>query len=208
MFSLDSKFMRGMSRIADLVILNLVYLLTCVPIVTVGAANAALYTVCFRLGTEAEGSTVKDYFRAFRENFRQGTLLWLLFLLVGSAACVDILLFSRLEGWMRWLSALFVVALILVVMMFSYVFPLLSQFQNGCKSTLKNALLLSVGYLPRTLLIGVLNVLPWVVMLTNLYLFLQAGILWLVFYFSAAAYLNACLLRKVFAPYKHEEEAA
>ena len=66
-FSLDSKFMQAMSRVADLIILNVIYLVTCLPVVTIGAAGTAMYTVCFRLGTDREGSLVKGYFRAFRD---------------------------------------------------------------------------------------------------------------------------------------------
>ena len=65
-FSLDSPFMRAMSRIADLMILNFLFILTSIPIFTIGAGLTALYTVCFRLGTDDEGSTAKDYFRAFK----------------------------------------------------------------------------------------------------------------------------------------------
>ena len=67
-FSLDSKFMQAMSRVADLIILNVIYLVTCLPVITIGAASTALYTVCFRLGTAREGSLVKGYFRAFRDD--------------------------------------------------------------------------------------------------------------------------------------------
>ena len=84
-FSLDSKFMQAMSRVADLIILNVIYLVTCLPVVTIGAASTALYTVCFRLGTAREGSLVKGYFRAFRDEFRQATLIWLFLLLFGAA---------------------------------------------------------------------------------------------------------------------------
>ena len=66
-FSLDSKFMQAMSRVADLIILNVIYLVTCLPVITIGAAGTAMYTVCFRLGTDREGSLVKGYFRAFRD---------------------------------------------------------------------------------------------------------------------------------------------
>ena len=53
-FSPDSRFMRVMSRAADLILLNLCYLLTCLPLFTIGAASAALYAVCFRFGTAEE----------------------------------------------------------------------------------------------------------------------------------------------------------
>lgn len=205
-FSIDSKFMRAMSRVADLIVLNLVYLLTCLPVVTIGAATTALYSVCFRLGTQQEGSLMKGYFRAFRDEFRQATLIWLFLLLFGAAVCVNIMLFLGLSGWMRYLFILFTFLLAIVLMILSYAFPLLSQFRNDTKSVLKNALILSVAYLPRTALIVVINVLPWALLLTNLYLFLRVGFLWVALYFAAAAYINACLLRKVFAPYMEQEE--
>ena len=138
-FSLDSKFMQAMSRVADLIILNVIYLGTCLPVITIGAASTALYTVCFRLGTAREGSLVKGYFRAFRDEFRQATLIWLFLLLFGAASCVNIILFLSMDGWMHYLFFLFVLFLVIVVMMASYAFPLLSQFRNDSKSVIKRA---------------------------------------------------------------------
>ena len=111
-FSLDSKFMQVMSRVADLIILNVIYLVTCLPVVTIGAASTALYTVCFRLGTDREGSLVKGYFRAFRDEFRQATLIWLFLLLFGAASCVNIILFLGTGGWMHYLFFPFVLFLV------------------------------------------------------------------------------------------------
>ena len=73
--------MRYLNRFADLMILNLLFLLTSIPIFTIGASLTALYSVCFHLGTDREGSTFRDYFAAFKENFRQATALFLLLLL-------------------------------------------------------------------------------------------------------------------------------
>lgn len=205
-FSLDSKFMRTMSMIADLIILNVIYLVTCLPVVTIGAASTALYTVCFRIGTAREGSLVKGYFRAFRDEFRQATLVWLFLLLFGAASCVNIFIFLSMDGWMHYLFFPFVLFLLVVLMMTGYAFPLLSQFRNDTKSVIKNALIFSVAFLPRTVLIVVINVFPWALLLTNLYLFLQVGFMWVIIYFAAAAYINARLLKKVFAPYMEQEE--
>ena len=96
--------------------------------------------------------------------------------------------------------------LVVVLMMVSYAFPLISQFRNDTKSVLKNALIFSVAYLPRTALIVVVNVFPWALLLTNLYMFLQVGFIWVVVYFAAAAYINTRLLKKVFAPYMEPDE--
>ena len=81
LFSPDSVFMRAMSRIGDLMLLNLLFLLTCVPIVTVGAAVTAMYSVTFRFDTDSEASVIRSYFRAFRADWKQSTAIWLIILL-------------------------------------------------------------------------------------------------------------------------------
>ena len=208
LFSPDSKFMQAMNRISDLILLNLFFLFSCIPVFTIGAAATAMYTVCFRLGTPREQGVFKSYFRAFRENFRQGTALWLIFLVCGGSALLNIRLFSQLPGIARYGFYLFAVLLALAVLIAGYVFPLLSQFSNDIRTTFKNGLILSIAYLPRSLLIALVNVFPFAVLVLDLYLFLQTGFLWIALYFSAAAYLNTLLLKKVFAPYMPEDEPA
>ena len=208
LFSPDSKFMRAMSTLADLMLLNLAFLLCCVPVVTVGAAVTALDTVVFRLSREKGGAVLAGFFRAFRENFRAATLLWLLLVLAGGVLVLDLWLFLVVLGW-HWLMGLpFLLLLLLVFFTAGYAFPLLSQFENGLKQTLKNAFILSLGYLPRTLLITALNLFPFALLFYDLYRFLSIGFLWAFLYFAAAAYLIARLLRKVFAPYREEEDTA
>lgn len=205
-FSPDSKLMRFMSRMGDLILLNVCFLVCCVPVVTVGAAHAALYAVCFRFGTGREAGTVRSYFQAFRENFRQGTLVWLIIAFCGAAAALNTYVFYLMPGDIRYGFILFALLFVLVLFIFSYAFPLVSQFDNGTYSTLKNALVLSLGYLPRTVLMVTLNLLPWGLLLMDIITFFQAGLVWVGLYFAAAAYLNARLLRKVFAPYLSENE--
>ena len=201
-FSPDSKFMQAMARVYDLVILNLLFLLSCVPLITIGAASAALYTVCFRIGTDREQGIFRSYFQAFRENFRQGTILWLIAVVFFGAGIVNVFLFYSMEGPLHYLFLLMTALVVLELLIYSYAFPLLSQFHNKNLPTLKNALFLSLGYLPRSLVIAVVNVFPLALALVDPYLFLQTGFLWAFLYFSAAAYINALLLKKVFAPYQ------
>lgn len=199
----DSKILVILGRFADIVVLNLVFLLTCIPLFTIGTANAALYAVVFRMDTDQEGKLLPTYFHAFRENFRQGTLIWLLIALFGAATYVNMLEFSAIGGDLGYL--LFVVSMLvatLLLLVFSCVFPLLSQFRNSIPGTIKTALQLSVAHLPRFLVILVINCFPWVLMLVNLYAFAALGALWFFLYFAAAAYFNSRVLYKVFQPYR------
>ena len=201
LFEPDSIVMRAMSRLCDLFFLNLIFLLSCIPVVTIGAAATALYTVCFRFDTEKESGIFKCYCRAFRENWKQATAVWLILLLCGGTACFNCFLFSSLSGAVRYASLLFAVLLALVLLTAAYVFPLTSQFDNSIMTTVKNAFALSVGYLPRSILVTVINILPFAILLTNLYLFFQTAFIWVTIYFAAGAYLNSRLLKTILDPY-------
>ena len=205
LFNPDSRFMQFLSRLGDLIILNLLFLLTSIPLVTVGASLTAMYTVCFRFDTDRERGIFRTYFEAFRDNFRQATVLWLILVLIIGSACINTAVFYVMTASVHWLWPVFGFLGVLAILIFSYTFPLLSQFDNTVFGTLKNALALSIGYLPRSIVIGVLNVLPFVLVLTNLYVFFQVGFIWFMLYFAAAAYLSCRVLKKVFAPYYEEE---
>lgn len=205
---MDSKFTQAMNRLADLMLLNLLFLVTCLPVFTIGAASTALYSVTFRIGTDREEGIFRCYFRAFRDNFKQGTGLFLALFLPGVLLLVCLFLSTALGGALRYLSLAYIPLLLLLAFVYSYAFPLLSQFYGTVKLTLKNALLLSIGYFPRTVVMVVLNLLPLALFYAQTMFFFQVGILWLLLYFSAASYLNAQLLRKIFAPYQPSEEDA
>lgn len=211
LFSPDSKFMIAMSRLADLILLNFLFLITCIPLFTVGAASTALYTVAFRIGTVRETGVIKPYFRAFRDNFRQATILWLLLVLGGGCAVFDITLFYGMNSLLRYLFIPFAILLILILFAVSVAFPLLSQFNNSTKQTVLNALFLSVGYLPRTLLVTAMNLFPFAVFACNMLLFFQTSFMWVFLYFSVSAYFGALLLKGAFKPFmeaeNQEEEA-
>lgn len=201
LFHPDSKFMQAMSTLADLVLLNIYFLLTCIPFVTIGTATTALYTVCFRIGSEKEEGITKTYFRAFADNFKQGTILWLITCLFAGTAILNTFTFLKFDSALQLLSFLFLILFVLSLMVISYVFPLLSLFDNDNKSTLKNAIAFSIAYFPRTLLILILNILPFIVFFISLYFFMTAALLWTFFYFSCVAYINTFIFRKIFAPY-------
>ena len=202
----DSKFMRVMSRLADMMLLNLSFLLTCIPIVTVGASLTALYTVAFKLDTPKEGRNLKEYFVAFKQNFKQSTIIWLLLAFVGAAVFFDWHLFSSLQGGTSFISILFIVMLVIWLQVFTLTFPLLSRFDNTTKQTLKNALILSIAYLPRVLLMTALNVFPFFLLYESLYLFLYTGFIWLALYFSAVAYFNGKMMKKILQNFENKEE--
>ena len=202
MFSPDSKFMTVVSRFADLLLLNLVFLLTCLPVFTIGAAVTALYTMCFRLMREEYSGLLRSYFSAFKSNFRQATCIWLLLLLIVCPALFYFYVLFSMDSLLRYFGFLFILISLLAAMTASYVFPWISQFENTTGQALKNALILSISHLPRTLAIVAINLVPVIVFFISPELFLQVSFLWVALYSAAAAYMNTGLLWHVFKPYR------
>ena len=203
MFSPDSKFMEILGRITDLILLNILFLLTCLPIFTMGAAATALYAMCFRLMREEYKGIVKPYFQAFRDNFRQSTLIWLLLLLVVGPGLYYFYVLFSLDSLLRYLAFLFVLLALLSAMTASYAFPWISQFENTTAQALKNALILCLSHLPRSFAILLINAVPPIVWFFSPELFIQISFLWAALYFAAAAYMNSGILWPVFKPYRN-----
>lgn len=202
----DSKFMQVVGRITDLILLNIIFLLTCLPVFTIGAAWASLYSVCFRIFRNREGGMLKHYFRAFRDNFKQGTALWLLelFIIVPGAIYFDT--FWGMEQPARYLFVLFFTILVLAEFTFSWAFPWSSQFRNDWITVLRSSLLLSLSHLPRSVFLVLIRLLPLGMFLVLPEMFLRVSFLWFALYFSAAAYISAAILWKVCKPYYPQEQ--
>lgn len=202
MFSPDSKFMQVLSRVTDLILLNILFLITSLPVFTVGAAASAMYTLCFRMMREEEGGIVKPYFRAFRENFKQGTAIWLVLLIIVLPSLFYFDRVFQMEGMLRYSGLPFLLIAAAGLLTMGYVFPWISQFRNTTVQSLQNALILSITNLPRSIAVTAINLLPVILWAVNYDLFEKISFLWLALYFAAAAYMNTGILWHVFKPYR------
>lgn len=144
----NARIWRYMARLGDLFLLNFLFLVTSVPIITIGASATALYTVVFRFDTVREQGTFKSYFRAFRSEFKQATLLWLPILIFGIFLCVNLYLFASLGGYYKYINIFFGVLLALDLFVAAYAFPMLSQFNDSNKMIIVNSLVMSIAYFP------------------------------------------------------------
>jgi uncharacterized membrane protein YesL len=198
--------MRLTIRLGELVLLNVCFLLCCLPIFTIGAAWTALYSVCFHFDTPQEKKPVRTFFTAFRQNLMQGSLLWIVKTVSSLAVLYLVFLFFRSDGISRYGLYPCGVLFLVCQMVGGYLFPLLSLFDNTTRGTLKNAVILSLSYLPNSFFVVIVNLAPAILLLLDLELFLRLSIFLIFLYFSAAAYINTFLLRKVMAPYLPKEE--
>ena len=194
------RILAPLSKLCDLMILNLLFLLGCLPIVTVGASLSGMYYALFRFANE-EGTVFKDYWHGFRSDFGKSTAGWLLLLVI---------LFLVLEnGWYlyvsgnlsTWILILFLTVLFLALAIGSYFFPLNARFQNTFGRTLNNSVIFALGHLPRTILLVILNNFILAICFFAPSTFLSMLIAVLAGGFSIPAYLSVLILKKVFAPF-------
>ena len=197
--------MRFLERVFDLVVLNLMTLLMCIPIVTAGAAMTALYKTLFDI-RQQKGRTIIGFWQTFRAEFRPALPLGLL----ATVACAAYgaylyLLYPRLaaESVWAWIAVAAIGALFFFPM--SFVFPLFAKFENTVKKTIVNAFFMSIRHLPVTLIVIAMQFV-WVLLMR--FLPAQAPfilLVWLFFGISLPAYLASGLFLRVFAQYAEME---
>ena len=160
-FNLDSPLMTFLSKVADLMILNLITLFLCIPIITAGDAMTALYYMTIKMVRGEDCYVVRGYFKSFKENFRQATIIWVLAVLVFLILVGDFsIIRSGVLSFGQVMLVLLIVVAVIYVFTMLYVFPVLSRFENTVKNTIRNAFLMSILNLPRTILLVLINLLP------------------------------------------------
>lgn len=205
-FAADGALGIIMEKIADFLILSVLYLLFSIPIVTAGASATALYTVTLRMVRHEEKKTARGFWNAFRENFRQATLIHLiltavLLLLVFYALAVSILP-GNLQIVFGVLTGIF---LIVWLMEAVFVFPVQARFCGGICRTMKNAWLMAAANFPYFLLIVLISGLPiWNLLLLPA-VFLRILILWILLGPGLLAWVNSRLFQRCFQKYTPEE---
>ena len=151
LFSGDNPVINFLTVVCDIVILHFLWIITSLPIITIGASTTALYYTCMKCIRYGEGSIAKRYFKSFKENLKQSTVLWLIVLVAGGICGFD--LYFSIINHIKSLTLVFTVMTCAYLFIVFYVFPLQAQFDNKIKVTIRNAFLLAIKYFPWTLLL-------------------------------------------------------
>lgn len=163
-FSPDGFLYRTTELIGNLIILNLLCILCCIPIVTIGPSLTAMYSVAMKLAQNEEEGIVKPFFHSFRINLKQGIVVGLLMTAVGIFLAFDLYYIYQLMMNGGFLDkVIFVVVLLacVVYLMGSvYIYPLLAKFENTTKQMIKTAGVLAIRHLPATICMLVMTAAP------------------------------------------------
>ncbi|WP_071130112.1 YesL family protein [Enterococcus timonensis] len=198
LFSPDRGIYKAMAKLYQLLVLNFIFLLTCLPIVTIGTAISAAYATSFKLQTGSEEKIVRTYFKKFKENLFQGSLVWLL--VIAFAA----LIFAGYQGlrsfFQTFPATFYIFAFVLGVLLLTleFVFPMMAKFASSTPKIFINSLILALKHLPYSMLIffmfGAIGV--------ALPLFIpQLFVLWLFLGFGLMIYLSSIVFQKIFSQY-------
>lgn len=208
-FNYDNPVWRFVGKFFDIMILNLLWLFCSIPIVTIGASTTAVYYVTLKLVRDEDNSTIKSFFKSFKENFKQATIIWLFLLVLGVVIGFDLYFFLVMQTTVSTFRTVMLSVFggfgIIYLCILLYVFPLQSRFYNPVKRTLFNAFFMSIRHFLQTLgLLAIDIALP--VLAFFIVPILQP--LLLLFGFPLLAFINSYVFVGVFEKYmpKKEEE--
>lgn len=189
-FHFDSPVIRFLSKMADMIILNVITLIVSLPVFTIGAATTALHYAVEKDFAE-EGTLLKNYFRAFVTNFKQSTIYWMLILLLGGASAVA-LWFMETNSFTGVTRILCIACLVFCCFLYVWVFQLQAFFANTIFAMLRNALICALSWPVQSVLMSALNLVPLIILMEiDGGLFLNLTPLWLAGWISGCA----CLCR-------------
>ena len=204
LFSMDGKFLETFNMITDLVILNLLWLLCCIPVITIGASTSALYQITLQIAEKRESYIARSFFKAFRENFKQATIVWISILVVGFVLLSDLFIVSHffVGPVISVVSGLILVVCVLLFVGSMYFFPVIAYFTNSTKKIFINSFRLAFGRLGTTIQLFLIGLIPLLVFALFREKLILGSFLILIIVPSLTVFLKSHLLSKIFRQVK------
>ena len=217
LFDPETPVMQWLQKIATVIFCGFFWVLCCIPVITAGAATTAMYRMMFNL-REDKSSRTADYFRVFAREFKKSTILWLIELLCAalSGLCFYLILASEAADTVILVSLLlFVTLFVILLFMFTFVYPLTAYFENTVGATLKNGLLMALAHRHQSIPAMALAMLPVIAAAVSslisyemfYYVIISILPVWVFVIIPLLAYVQSGLFLTVFRQYEPEETA-
>lgn len=202
-FSMDGKFFTFITKLSDLLLLNVLFIITCLPILTIGVSLIALYQTTLQLADNTDSYILRNYFSNWKQNLKQGILIWIpsFILLILCIFNLSVLPHMPQNLYRTTCLCLQFVLLFFLYGIFLYAFSLPKVYRSSCLNTLRNALFMTFKHLPVTCLCLCISVIPYA-----LIILLPKITGWILSFFivigsSGTAYIHSYILQKVFKKY-------
>ncbi|MGL5540422.1 MAG: YesL family protein [Erysipelotrichaceae bacterium] len=208
MFKIDGLLYRSLDRLSDFLLLNVCFIIGCLPLVTIGASLSALFSVTMKMVEFQDQKLVASFWEAYRANFKQATLLWAFVVAVGGVTCLNILLLANSDNYFISVYFVFMVVMLVFLGIFAlYIFPLQARFANSTVNLMKNALMMSLVHLDKTLImLACLFAIGFISMMSNL-IFAWSIFVYVTVGFAMIAYLLSQYFVLIFNRYRQGEPA-
>ncbi len=195
LFDLDNPISRFLSGVWDLVLLQLLFVLFSIPIITIGASLTALFSVIRKMHQKTISGVIRTFWKEFCSNFKQSTIIWVLLIAAGTILLIGTNMLSNVQTNGGQLVVLIAnILAVILCFIFLYVFPLMAWFNNTTGMHILNAIRLACTNLILTIAVAVIYSMVVVMLycLTPVFLFLG---------FSSAAFCSGFLFGKSFQKY-------
>lgn len=202
-FSIESPIYKFISRLWDVIKLNFLWILFSLPIITLGASTVAAYYVALKMVDDEEGYIGRSFVKAFKTNFKQGTVLGLLAMTAFYTVYLNIELFNALESNPVILLIMGVLGGIVFLFSLLYAFPLIARYENTLVRTIRNSFDISIRYIVRTIILLIILALELFIIfynLTTMFLGILIGPAFIIFTIAAFA-------KRIFQKIEREQKA-
>lgn len=200
--SVNNQFFNWMDTIGDVIILNILFVVTSLPVITLGMSLTALYKVALRYTRKESVHVAKEYIAACKEEWKRGTVLWFIFLIAGGLLFFD---FFYMAGRWKLFGAAVGCLMLIWAILFTYVFPLQARFENTLGNIFKNAAALSIRNLPYTIIMICINAIPVLCIMAGPFVTMMAMPVYLLAGFGLTAVINSFFLNKIFGSFIDQE---
>lgn len=201
LFDMNGPLMYNLGKLANIFLCNVLFCMFSLPLFTIGAALSALFVCMQAIWDEDEDDIIaKQFWNAFKQNFTQGTAIWMICLLAATFLGIYYFIVISMTGMMgRVYRISFFMMCVIFLFGFQYLFPLQARYRNSVRNTLKNAWLLSIAALPWTVLSILLTAgAVYLSFFMNPNGVSLAVFLWGTLGFGIVAYLNSIFFKKAF----------
>ena len=208
----DSAFGRFCTVIGTIILVNLMFVVTLIPVITAGAGFCAMYYSMLKLVRYKEINPFAEFFQGFKDNFKKATLAWLGVAALAVFLMADLRICSYMTGMLH--NCVFVVwiGIIALAVIAMYLSPVMASFEGKIRDSIKNSVFFAGSNILYVLIIAFLNIAPMV--LTYLYLSLLPlwAFIWCLCGFALVAFINSMFFMRLFekylTPLEEDEEAA
>lgn len=195
----EGRFSRIFERVFDLIMLNILWFICSVPVITIGASTSALYYVVIKIARGEDFAPLKSFVKAFQQNFIKATVIWIFLLIPGATLGLAYYYFYSNKMFAMGLPMIILLLCTLLYgMILLYVFPLQARFENAWGVTVINSFLLAVKHLPATILLAMCWIVPIVITFYSVINMGLFGFLWVLLGFSTIAWLTSYIYNRIF----------